>query len=232
MAGYYVGRIRNIENRQLVCMNKDVTGSKPRTRERLVRGRLDRINYETSMGEDVQVAEGEGDQHAPGGQSPAQQIQLLTSRLPSEDGGTAFQSVVVAIAQALDDALQLEYEAAEAAISLAQRDKLQGMVSELQETAVALQGALNEKGHQLLRCTAGSKSLSAEGFEPGSNSESAWWFALSEAIQGLKDNADRMSSLVNGQVKGSDMRDLAAIVVRLLQRHRNVLLIEAERWME
>lgn len=230
MAGYYVGRIRNSDNRQQICMN-DATGNKSRTREGLVRGRFNRLSYETSIGEDVQVAE-EGSQETPGVQSPAQQIQMLTARLPADDGSTAFQSVVVAIAQALDDALRLEYEAAEAAISLAQREKLHGMVEELQQTVVALQGALNEKGHQLLQSTAGSPSLSSDGFEPGSNSESAWWFALSETIQGIKDNADRVSSLVKGQVKGGVMRDLAAITVRLLQRHRNVLLIEAERWME
>jgi hypothetical protein len=211
-------------------MSKDATGNQPRTRERAVRGRLSRLDYEVSPGESLQ--EQGTDDLRPQVESPAARIELLTTRLSEGDGSTAFQSVVVAIAQALDDALRLEYTAAEAAISLAQREKLHTMVKELQEVAVALQGALNEKGFQLLRSTDGSPSLSSEGFEPGSNTESAWWFALSEAIQGLKDNADRVSSLVTGQVKGGAMRDLAAIVVRLLQRHRNDLLIEAERWIE
>lgn len=212
-------------------MNTDATDNEPRTRERVVKGRMSRLDYETNL----QGPEEHGKDNDEGRlnvQSPAARIELLTARLAEGSGSTAFQSVVVAVAQALDDALRLEYAAAEAAISLAQREKLHGMVSELQEAAVALQGALNEKGHQLLRSTDGSPSLSSDGFEPGSNSESAWWFALSEAIQGLKENANRVSSLVTGQVKGGAMRDLAAIVVRVLQQHRNELLIEAERWME
>ncbi len=212
-------------------MNRDATGDKPRTRERAVKGRMSRLDYEAKIRGSLPRAQDDEEGH-PNPQSPAVRINTLTSRLTEDGGSTAFQSVVVAIAQALDDALRLEYAAAEAAISLAQREKLEGMVEELQQAVVALQGALNEKGHQLLRSTAGSPSLSSEGFEPGSNSESAWWFALSEAIQGLKENANRVSSLVTGQVKGGAMRDLAAIAVRLLQRHRNELLIEAERWME
>lgn len=212
-------------------MNRDATDNTPRTRERAVKGRLSRLDYETTSRGGLQSEKDEEGGH-PNPQSPAVRIDTLTARLAEDSGSTAFQSVVVAIAQAIDDALRLEYAAAEAAISLAQREKLEAMVKELQQAAVSLQGALNEKGHQLLRSTSGSPSLSSEGFEPGSNSESAWWFALSEAIQGLKENANRVSSLVTGQVKGGAMRDLAAIAVRMMQRHRNDLLIEAERWIE
>lgn len=194
-----------------------------------MRGRFDRPK-ESSSGEDLSVNKREEVAQL-SAVSAARKVQLLTAQLSTESGSAAFQSVVVAIAQALDHALKLEYRAAEAAISLAQREKLEYMVKELRQTVIALEEALNEKGQRLLQSSVRPVAVEDSEFEPGENSESDWWFAISEAIQGLRDDTDRIRSLVKGQVKGTPMRQLAAITVRLLQRHRNDLLIEAERWM-
>lgn len=156
---------------------------------------------------------------------------MLLARLDeSEDHSTAFQSIVVALTQALNGAVTGEHEAAEAAISLAHREKLQGMIEELREVATLLHESLDEKGHRLLSCS-GTTPERLAAFRPAENSESAWWFSLSEAIEAVRSSAERIESMMQGQGKDTPARQIACVVARLLRRHHRHLLFEAERWM-
>lgn len=222
-------------------MENRSSGEPTRTRHQVVRGR-----YENGHSDRVQVREpshrGESEA-ADGGAEPGRglshitlstptgELRMLLDRLDeSEDHTTAFQSVVVALTQALNGAMTGEHEAAEAAISLAQREKLQEMIEELREVASVLHESLDENGLRLLDCS-GTLSDRLSAFRPAENSESAWWFSLSEASEAVRGSADRVESMMQGQGRDCPARQIACIVARLLRRHHRHLLFEAERWM-
>lgn len=138
-------------------------------------------------------------------------------------GSVACQSVTVAVLQTLDRVLRMERQAASAAISLAQGEKLEQMIATSEDTLVAIADALNAQGSHMM-------NLSAEsGVEDGE--EKSWWFALTEAIDSVENGTQRILSLASGQPKGSTVRQLSTIVVQLLRNKHRQLLSEAEAWI-
>lgn len=135
----------------------------------------------------------------------------------------AFQSVAVSVLTALARVRRWERQGAAAAISLAQREKLEHMVRVVEAAEDALRSTLSTRGAMMQELREG------RGVEE--SDERSWWFALTETLQALEENIEWVSSLVAGQPKGSATRGLISIIVRLLRRHYHELLAEAEQWM-
>ena len=136
----------------------------------------------------------------------------------------AYQSVAVACLQITQNVLQRERDAADAAISLAQREKLQEMIGSLERTVEALESSLSPKGSKML--SARARATAAEKGEKRN-----WWFALTEAMETVEKGVDTVSGIVSGQPKGGAARVLSSVIARLLHRHHNELLSEAEQWI-
>lgn len=156
-----------------------------------------------------------------GGDSPV--VERLRELLVSSTrGGVIFQSVIVACLQTVARARLREEQVARASISLAQREKLEALLHELEAVERELKAALTDQGRRML-------DLTRNGAIGGE--EDRWWYALSEAIQELDDGSERMASLVGNQPRGTEVRKLAGTVVRLLHKHHAQLVAEAEEWM-
>lgn len=143
--------------------------------------------------------------------------------------GATYQSVAVAAVQILERALCYEREAAEAALSLGQQEKLEAMVATADQAVSVLRDTLSAQGHKVMHlCTEQSPP------EPGRSRPSSnepWWFVLSDALEVLEEGTDRMSTLTTGQPSGSPARELSQTVAQLLQSHHDALLLEADDWI-
>lgn len=135
----------------------------------------------------------------------------------------AFQSLAVTCLQTLANVLVHERQAERATISLAQGEKLQGMIQTVESTADAVTDLLDAQGSRML-------NINAEE-EPPAENDNSWWFALAETIEVIENGLHRILSLAAGQPKGGAGRRLSAIIVRLLRRHHHQLLIEADAWI-
>ncbi len=155
---------------------------------------------------------------------PAPYVERIRSLAAGEQPeGLAYQSVLVAALKVLARAQAVERQVLDAAISLAQREKLGGMIATLEEVSAALRESLN---------AGASRVVDLSPPEPANApSERYWWFALTEATQALGDGAELILSLVASRPRGSASRTLGSIVARLLHRHQNELLAEADQWM-
>ena len=150
-----------------------------------------------------------------------EQVRLLAARAEVER--TAFQSVAVAALRALDRACHHERRAAETVISLAQRQKLQHLIDEVEAARAALGEMLSPHGASMRR-----RNTPAPTDRPP---ESLWWFALCEALHALGEGVSAMQSLAAGQSPGSAARALSGIVGRLLEQHYHALFADAEHWL-
>lgn len=151
----------------------------------------------------------------------ADRVQNIVNSL---HGSVACQSVAVAMLQTLDRVLRTERQAASAAISLAQGEKLEQMIATSEETLVAIANALNAQGHHMMNLSVDSSSVADD-------DEKSWWFALTEAIESIENGTQRVLSLASGQPKGGAVRQLSTIVVQLLRSKHRQLLSEAEAWI-
>ncbi len=142
--------------------------------------------------------------------------------VPGTDS-VAFQCVAVAVLQTLARVRRCEVEAAEAALSLAQRQNLDEMTEAVDATADALRYMLTAQGARML-----DRKPRVRGGTP----EHSWWFALSEALQVIEEGMAWIQSVAAGQPAGSPTHALAQALARLLQPHHDALLHEAEQWLE
>jgi hypothetical protein len=149
-------------------------------------------------------------------------LRVLIDR--TDEKGTAFQSVAVAAVQILERALCYEREAAEAALSLGQQEKLASMVDTVEQAAAVLRSALDAEGGSVAHlCTAGDQPAPTDG-QP-------WWFALTDALEVLEEGTGRMTSLTTAQPDGSPARELSQLIAQLLRGHHDELLLEADDWI-
>jgi hypothetical protein len=163
-----------------------------------------------------------GDDAPPDGSSGIDRLQALGKTI--EDGGTAVQSVAVAAVKILERALTFEREAAEAALSLGQQEKLRSMVETAEEAASILRKTLSANGGNVVHlCSDESPPLPAD--------DQPWWFALTDALEVLEEGTSRMASLTSAQPQGSPAHELSRQVACLLRGHHDALLLEAEQWI-
>ncbi len=142
----------------------------------------------------------------------------------ADQNGTAFQSVAVAAVQILDRALCYEREAAEAALSLGQQEKLASMVKTVEQAASVLRSALNAEGTKVMHLCAEDTQFTPADTQP-------WWFALTDALEVLEEGTGRMGSLTTAQPDGSPARKLSQLIAQLLRGHHDELLLEADDWI-
>jgi hypothetical protein len=150
-------------------------------------------------------------------------LKTLVDRVGQE--GASFQSVVVAAVQIIERALCYEREAARAALSLGQQEKLSSMVDTAEQAAAILRSTLNAQG--------GSKvtRLCGETEAPTPTDGQPWWFALTDALEVLEEGTSRMKSLTTAQPNGSAARELSQVIAQLLREHHDALLLEADEWI-
>jgi hypothetical protein len=168
----------------------------------------------------------DADVESPSPSSPnatdVERLQSLAEHAREE--GAAFQSVAVAALQILERVLRYERMAAEAALSLGQREKLQSMVATAEQACTTMQRSLSVQGAKVKElCTSGCGEL-----EEG---DPSWWFALTEALDILEKGTEQMASLTTAQPESSPSYDLSRFIARLLRKHHDELLLEAEQWI-
>ena len=142
-------------------------------------------------------------------------------------GRTVFQSVAVTAHQLLGCVLRSDRQAAAAALSLGQREKLDAMIGTVETTEAALREVLSEQGAQMLGLCAAPPVSKGPADEDGS-----WWFALTEALETLEDGAQQMASLAESQPEDSPAHRLGEVVASLMEQHHADLLTEAEQWID
>ncbi len=128
----------------------------------------------------------------------------------------SFHSVCAVIMQVLMKVLAAESMAASAAISLAQRERLQGMCAELRDMIDVLAPWV-PGGPRMPHQT---------------TPETSWWYALSEAMHLVEDSAEQLSVVVARQEKRANLRNMAAQAVRVLRDHYNILLAESKNFLD
>ena len=148
-----------------------------------------------------------------------EQIARLAGR--DEVERAAFQSVAVAALQMLDRVRYRQSRVAEAALSLAQRQKLQHLLDGIDAAAGAVRPLLNPS----------SVAMLGQGVPAEADAESSWWFALCEALHVLEESATCIHAIAAGQPSGSATRALGEILAQLLHQHFHALFAEAEQWM-
>jgi hypothetical protein len=140
--------------------------------------------------------------------------------------GATYQSIAVAAVQILERALRYEREAAEAALSLGQQEKLESMVKTADEAVSVLRDTLNAQGHKVMHLCA---KQSSPDFDRQQH-EQSWQPVLADALSVLEEGTEQMSSLTTGQPSGSPARKLSEVIAQLLRSHHDALLLEAEEW--
>ena len=151
----------------------------------------------------------------------SEQLNALARHVDTET--TAFQSVLVSAIRILDLAYDAEHRIATAAISLAQKRKLDEMVGRIHVIRFMCRSLLNAQGARILQ-------LHTE--EPRHEEQSvSWWFYLTEGIETLERGIDWIGSIISGQPAGSPSRKLSDIIAALLRGHYDELLKEAEHWL-
>lgn len=141
-----------------------------------------------------------------------------------DDNSTAFQSVAVAAVQILERALCFEREAAAAALSLGQQQKMKAMVDTAASAVQVLRNALEQQGARVMH-------LCACPPEQATTGEKSWWPALNDALRVLEEGTGRMASLTTAQPQGSPARALSRVIAQLLRNHHDALVLEADQWM-
>ncbi len=139
--------------------------------------------------------------------------------------GTADRMTANAAVGSVEKVIGAESYLKDAAISLAQGEKLSVLLAELHDVADAL-GLCQEQGRAV---RGGSRGTGLEGMRPALPT---WWFALSEMLQVCEREIEFMTSIGRGQRKNEPARHLCNLVVRVLRKHYQDALGEAEDWID
>lgn len=162
-------------------------------------------------------------------ETPDPDIDALRTLIGDVDRqGATYQSVAVAAVQILERALRYEREAAEAALSLGQQEKLESMVKTATRTVAVLRDTLNAQGHKVMHLCSEQSAPEPEVEEQSSGQ--SWEPVLANALGVLEEGTEQMSSLTTGQPSGSPARRLSERIAQLLRSHHDALLLEAEDW--
>lgn len=149
-------------------------------------------------------------------------------------GGTAFQATLAAVLQAVPRVVEHVHAAERAALCLAHRERLAAVAADLDAASADLEGRLDGQGRSLLNVRRGwVKGLRARLRPPAgppTPGQPGWWVALMAAIGALDEAAARIGALVRSQHAEAPAATLAHAVVARLDRHRDGLIAEAERW--
>jgi len=157
---------------------------------------------------------------------PLDALQTFLIEVGEDISSTAFQSMLAVTAEAVTRILEAEKTALQAAISLAQQERLKYLVEEMETAQRLLLQELTASGRKLMVLSNHHTTLPVEMDE-----ERSWWFALSEAISQLEESIRWIHSLTQSQPEETATRKLGELVETLFQHHLEQLSQEAERWM-
>lgn len=161
---------------------------------------------------------------------PNPDVEALRALVENADCKCApYQSVAVAAVQILEKALHYEQQAASAALSLGQQEKMRSMVETAEQAASVLRETLTAPGHKVMHLCSTTSSAGRD--LTSDDPRQPWWFALSNALEVLEQGTDQMTSLTTGQPSGSPARELSQLIAQLLRSHHDALLLEAEEWI-
>ncbi len=163
------------------------------------------------------------------------ELQTLKTQTAS-GSAVALQSTLAVAARAAEQALRLEEEAQAAALSLAQREALEEMTTELREAGTALDEAL-ELQRRCVKSTTGSAkaslpkgsfaqklSLRALDRRPAeAPRRPSWWAACTAAMQALESGMACLEALAAGQPSATPAHAVADATAGLLRDHRDRL---------
>ncbi|MFB6231401.1 MAG: hypothetical protein ABEL04_09605 [Salinibacter sp.] len=184
-------------------------------------------SHQELIGERSLLLEGE-EEKAPEFLEPnVEAIQTLIDKADCQ--GATYQSVAVAAVQILERALRYEREAADAALSLGQQEKLESMVETAEQATSVLRSTLSAQGHKVMHLR--MEEVQSPSSSSASSRQHPWWFVLTDALEVLEEGTDRMTSLTTGQPVNSPARELSQHVAQLLRGHHDTLLLEAEDWI-
>ena len=119
---------------------------------------------------------------------PNPDVEALRALVDEADCQCApYQSVAVAAVQILEKALRYERQAASAALSLGQQEKMRSMVETAERAVSVLRDTLTAQGHKVMHlCTETSPAGPAASDDAGQ----PWWFTLSSALEVLEQGTD------------------------------------------
>jgi len=183
-------------------------------------------HHQELIGERSLLLEGEKGKAPESLEPDVEAIRTLVDKADCQ--GATYQSVAVAAVQILERALRYEREAADAALSLGQQNKLESMVETAEQATSVLRSTLRAQCHKVMR------QRIEEVQSPSSSAPSRqhpWWLILTDALEVLEEGTDRMTSLTTGQPVNSPARELSQHVAQLLRGHHDTLLLEAEDWI-
>ncbi len=137
---------------------------------------------------------------------------------------TAYRSAAAAVIGSLEKVIAAEAYLKDAAISLAQEQKLSVLLDEMHEVARALATCSGlTKSHE--------KAPSGTEVEVLKPALPQWWFALSEMLLTTEREIEFLVSIGRGQPHEAAARQLCNLVVRVLRKHYHRMFDEAETWM-
>ncbi|MDX1428639.1 MAG: hypothetical protein R3282_00060 [Rhodothermales bacterium] len=156
---------------------------------------------------------------------PVDQIRSLCKE--ESGSGTAYRSAAKTAAESLDRVIAAELALRDAALSLGQEEELSKLAGELNHMAEALHlcSGPNSRTARPSRAVASSKMDSITPALPH------WWFALSEMLQITEREIELLTTIGRGQPQAAAGRKLCNLAVRVLRRHYQLMLREAEEWM-
>ena len=137
-------------------------------------------------------------------------------------GSTTFQSIVITSLQTLSAIQKKEVHANQAALSLGQQTKVQGMIERLEELQFMLLGALNKRGKQMLNL---QKSLTPD--KPDSFAGS-WWDCVDELVETIALGIECIGSIIKSQPRESLARVLGLGIIDVLSEQHKALLAETD----
>ncbi|HLA64187.1 MAG TPA: hypothetical protein VK610_07150 [Rhodothermales bacterium] len=154
-------------------------------------------------------------------------LRLVSSPSPS---ATALQATLAAAVQALDRAVGRVRAAEQAALSLAQRERLEGVAVDLEGTAADLRPRLDSQGRCLMEGRMGWAARLRAHFQAAAADApgAPWALALADAVTALDEASSRMACLAAGAT--TEAAAVARTVACRLCDHRDALLREADRW--
>ncbi len=144
----------------------------------------------------------------------AQKLQKIIAQVENQDA--SFHAVCAVLVQVLSRVLATETTVWATAISLAHKEKLDGMCREVRELIDVLAPFIPGGPHMPVRPAV----------------ENSWWYSLSEATHVVEESAEQLSAVVAKQEKRANLRNMAARVVSLLRDHYNILMAESQLWLD
>lgn len=151
---------------------------------------------------------------------------------------TAFQSMLVAALHSVQRATLRVRVAEEAALSLAQSQKVADVVRDLEETESALRAGLDAQGECLLKekwtfrglMKQARAQVQASLQTPDDRPGLSWWYAFTEALEALEEAAAGMMAFADAQPAGTPAGLLGRQVTERFLAHHDALIEESDRW--